>query len=79
MTRPSPERIFKVSISQFSVARYYGGCKAYGHQYHYDASTDSLVRSDVWANQIKAADKLAKEYEDREREKWNDAQCQLDI
>ncbi len=44
----APERIYGVSQSQFSIARYYGGCKAYSETYHYDANTDSLVRMDIW-------------------------------
>ena len=75
----APERIFGVSNSQFSVARYYGGCKAFGHSYHYDANTDSLVRLDVWQDQIGKADKLAKEYAKKERDKWMASQDQLAI
>lgn len=70
----APERIYGVSFSQFSVARYYGGCKYSGETYHYDASTDSLVRMDIWRNQIKNADDDAKEYKKREREKWKAVQ-----
>lgn len=75
--KQSPERIFGVSESQFSVARYYGGCKAFGHSYHYDANTDSLVRLDVWQEQIRKSDKVAKEYAKKERDKWVEAQDQL--
>ena len=70
----APDRIYGVSHSQFSVARYYGGCKYAGKSYHYDANTDSLVRMDIWRNQIAKADKLAKDYEQKEREKWKAAQ-----
>ena len=70
----APERIYGVSQSQFSIARYYGGCKAYGQNYHYDASTDSLVRMDIWREQIKKSDKVADDYEKQEREKWKAAQ-----
>jgi len=70
----APERIYGVSQSQFSVARYYGGCKFAGEIYHYDANTDSLVRMDVWRQQIKKADKVADDYVKKEREKWQAAQ-----
>jgi hypothetical protein len=70
----SPERIYGVSQSIFSVSRYYGGCKAYGETYHYDANTDSLVRMDVWRQQIKKSDKIADEYAKKEREKWQASQ-----
>lgn len=69
-----PECIYGVSQSQFSIARYYGGCKAYGQNYHYDANTDSLVRLDVWQQQIKKADKIADDYAKKERERWRAAQ-----
>lgn len=70
----APERIYGVSQSQFSIARYYGGCKAYGETYHYDANTDSLVRMDIWRQQIKKADKVADDWAKKEREKWLAAQ-----
>jgi len=53
--KQAPERIYGVSQSQFSIARYYGGCKAFGETYHYDADTDSLVLVDVWNAQIRDA------------------------
>lgn len=70
----APERIYGVSQSQFSIARYYGGCKAYSETYHYDANTDSLVRMDIWRQQIKKADEAADAYAKKEREKWQAAQ-----
>lgn len=70
----APERIYGVSQSMFSIARYYGGCKAYGETYHYDAATDSLVRMDIWREQIKKQYNVADDYEKQEREKWKAAQ-----
>ena len=70
----APERIYGVSHSQFSVARYYGGCRYSGESYHYDANTDSLIRMDIWRGQIAKADKVAKDYEQKERDKWKAAQ-----
>ena len=72
--REAPERIYGVGLSQFSIARYYGGCKYAGEEYHYDAATDSLVRMDIWREQIKKADKIADDYAKKEREKWQAAQ-----
>lgn len=66
----APERIYGVRHSQFSIARYYGGCKAYGETYHYDSDTDSLVRMDIWRQQIEKSDKIANDYAKKEREKW---------
>ena len=37
-----PERIYNVSQTQLSVARFYGGCKFQGADYHYDAENVSL-------------------------------------
>ena len=70
----APERIYGVSQSQFSVARYYGGCKFAGETYHYDANADSLVRMDIWRQQIKKADKADDDSAKKEREKWQAAQ-----
>lgn len=36
-----------VSMSQLSVARYYGGCKVNGQDYTYNPVDDSLIRNDV--------------------------------
>lgn len=43
----SPYGITNVSQTQFSAARHYGGCKAYGDTYVYFRETDELVRADV--------------------------------
>lgn len=45
-----------VSMSQLSVARYYGGCKVNGQDYTYNPADDSLIRNDV----IRFLKKLAK-------------------
>lgn len=76
----APEIIYRVSESQFSVSRYYGGCKAFGHNYHYDANSDSLVRLDIWQDQIRKADKLVSKYSLKEqRDKWIAEQYQFDL
>lgn len=43
----APARIYNVLQSFFSVGRHYGGCRAFGHLYLYQSSTDSLVREDM--------------------------------
>lgn len=35
------------SMSQFSIARYYGGIKFNGHEFVYNPEDDSLIRADV--------------------------------
>ena len=72
--KQAPERIYGVSQSQFSIARYYGWCKAFGETYHYDADTDSLVLVDVWNAQIKKDKEKAKQHIERELQKWKAAQ-----
>ena len=72
--KQAPERIYGVSRLQFSIARYYGGCKAFGETYHYDADTDSLVRVDIWKAQIKKDKEKAKQHIERELQKWKAAQ-----
>lgn len=42
----APYEIHGVSTGFFSVARYYGGCKAFGTEYVYDPTEDVLVRKD---------------------------------
>lgn len=49
----SPERITGVSVSMFSVARYYGGIVFNGEEYRYDYATDTLIRLDVWKRENK--------------------------
>jgi hypothetical protein len=42
-----PEEIHNVSMSQFSIARHYGGIRFNGASYTYFSDTDTLVRNDV--------------------------------
>lgn len=65
-----PERIYNVSQTQLSVARYYGGCKLNGAEYHYDAESDTLIRMDIWKAQIAGSKEEAKKAAMAEREKW---------
>lgn len=65
-----PERIYSVSQSQFSVARFYGGCKFNGASYHYDAASDTLTRLDIWKAQAGGSEETKKS----ERERWMKAQ-----
>jgi len=41
----APEEIHYVSKTIFSIARYYGGCQAYGHHYYV---YDPLIDLDKW-------------------------------
>ena len=43
----APAIIRGVCASQFSIARHYGGCHAYGKSYAYIPTTDELIRDDV--------------------------------
>ena len=70
----APERILGVSVSQFSVARYYGGCRYAGQEYYYDVDTDSLIRMDIWVTQQKTHRKEQRESIKHERDKWQTAQ-----
>jgi hypothetical protein len=51
--RKSPYGITNVSITQFSVARYYGGMNFNGSLYIYNPPTDELIREDVLKWQTK--------------------------
>ena len=58
----APAIIRGVSSSQFSVARHFGGCRAFGKHYIYVPSTDELIRDDVvkLLAKIRKADASAK-------------------
>lgn len=51
-----------VSSSQLSVARHFGGCRAFGRHYVYVPETDELIRDDVvkLLAKIRKADASAK-------------------
>ena len=69
-----PERIYNVSQTQLSVARFYGGCSLNGADYHYDAESDTLTRMDVWKAQCASSKKEGAKAAKAEREKWTKAQ-----
>jgi outer membrane protein W len=56
--------------TQLSVARFYGGCKFNGADYHYQAETDTLIRMDVWKALISSSKEEAAKAAKAEREKW---------
>lgn len=47
LPRDTPYLICGVSQTQFSIARYYGGCTFNGASYTYLPDTDELIRDDV--------------------------------
>lgn len=47
LNRETPYLIRGVCSTQFSVARYYGGCVYNGANYTYLSETDELIREDV--------------------------------
>ena len=74
MTTYRPERIYNVSQTQLSVARFYGGCKFNGADYHYDAETDTLTRMDIRQARIASNKEDAAKAAKAERKKWLKAQ-----
>jgi hypothetical protein len=60
-----PERYYRVSQTQLSIARHYGGANINSTYYVYLPDTDELVRHDIWAAEQKEAKRLA-----LERKKW---------
>ena len=69
-----PERIYNVSQTQLSMARFYGSCKLNGADYHYDAESDTLTRMDVWKARIASSKEEGAKAAKAEREKWTKAQ-----
>lgn len=65
-----PETIRSVSKGQFSIARYSGGCKVNGADYHYDPANDELVRMDIWKARIAVSKEAADKAVADERAKW---------
>ncbi len=63
MSEENPEEIHDVSHSQFSIARYYGGCKLNGVDYHYDPERDVLVRHDVLSQRKREAKERVRDQE----------------
>jgi hypothetical protein len=49
----APIVILNVSRTIFSIARHYGGCKAYGTEYFYQPIQDALIRKD-WMKTMKS-------------------------
>lgn len=45
--RKTPFGMTNVSMTQMSIARYFGGIKVNGYDYIYNPMTDELIRSDV--------------------------------
>lgn len=74
MERNRPERIYNVRKTQFSIARFYGGCKINGANYHYDADSDTLTRMDIWKARCASSKEDAAKAAKAEREKWMKAQ-----
>lgn len=65
-----PERIYNVSATQFSLARYSGGCIVNGAYYLYDPRYDTLTREDVLKAELAEKAKAAAD----KKKKWQDAQ-----
>lgn len=75
----NPERFYRVSKTQLSIARYYGGITYNGDYYYYLPFLDELVRSDVfdanekarvdWEKAEKAKYEKLKEAEDARQER----------
>ena len=57
----TPERIYGVSRSQFSIARHFGGITFNRKHYTYIAADDMLIRDDVLLRDKKAKKDLAKQ------------------
>ena len=69
-----PDRIYNVSQTQLSIARHYGGIEYNGANYHYDAQSDTLTRTDIWKEREATSKEESKKAAKAEREKWTSAQ-----
>jgi hypothetical protein len=50
----------QITYTQFSIARYSGGCKVNGHHFVYCSTDDSLIRDDVFRWLVKRLKEDAK-------------------
>jgi hypothetical protein len=76
ITNP-PDEIRHVSRSQFSVARYYGGCTYQGVSYAYERARDVLIRRDVLAGRVRVTKAEAKKKREADKADASDAQGDL--
>ena len=75
----APFAIDNVTMTQFSIARHYGGISFKGYQYNYLDTEDILIRQDVEKVLRDKSKRLKKELDRREREKWEKAVQQMDL
>jgi hypothetical protein len=69
----TPDRMYHISQTQLSIARFSGGCIFNGANYIYIENDDSLVRSDIYK-----ADMIAqKKWNAQEKAKWKAAKEEL--
>jgi hypothetical protein len=61
----APEKIFHWRNTQLSIARFYGGLRAFGHEYTIDVTDPDapLVRADIFAAEQKASEAERKKLE----------------
>lgn len=52
----APEKLYRISQTQLSIARYYGGCIFQGKEYVYNPEDDTLTRIDVFKKERKKRD-----------------------
>lgn len=62
------ERIYNVSATQFSLARYSGGCMVNGAYYVYDPRSDTLIREDVLKAELTEKKKAAADEKKKQQE-----------
>lgn len=71
----NPEKFYRVSQTQLSIARYYGGCNYNGDSYIYDPTDDSLIRSDIFKKNKKVSRELSK----LAKHQWDDIDSAKDL
>jgi hypothetical protein len=78
--RRTPFGMMNVSMTQMSIARFFGGITYNGDRYVYNAITDELIRSDVqkWITKRERAAKKAAKKADQQTEIFGKDENQLD-
>lgn len=60
-------------VSQFSIARHYGGCTINGKKFVIDPDTNYLVREDIYKRELKDKKKIDQVMK-AERQQWENSE-----
>ena len=68
----APPKLYRISQTQLSIARHYGGCIFQGNNYVYNTKDDTLTREDIWKEEHKKKKEVKKAKKLLSKRKQND-------